>query len=132
MKTGLTGSSKPDFHFQFLRFIHFFCFSTKTKDHRKSFESWLQSKHEQRLLFICRERELEKLKQLEVAENEKLRKSNQIKQENERRLKQVKDDTEKRNRKTNIYEDYLSLPSYGKSLISQLINEIALNDNVYG
>ena len=105
--------------------------SSKQKNVRQSFEYWLECKQEQRILLARKEKEREKIRQIQEAEDEKLRKLQQRKQDNERRFKQPKNETEKYNKRTNIYENYLYQPNYGKSVIPQLMNEISLNESVF-
>ena len=105
--------------------------SYKQKNVRQSSEHWLECKQEQRILLARKEKEREKIRQIQEAEDEKLRKLQQRKQDNERRFKQPKNETEKYNKRTNIYENYLYQPNYGKSVIPQLMNEISLNESVF-
>ena len=101
---------------------------SKHKTVRQSFEYWLECKQEQRILLARKEKEHKKIRQIQEAEDEKLRKLQQRKQDNERCFKPPKKDIEKYNKRTNIYENYLYQPNYGKSVIPQLLNEMSLNE----
>jgi len=97
---------------------------TKEKSSGPHFDTWLETKKQQKRYEKQKKKNEEIIKKQKEEESEKERRYSQRKVEHERRIRQARDDVDKFTKKTNIYEEFTHMPNYGRSLINQLIQEL--------